>query len=250
MRKIIFLISSVLSLIVSADSEIPTTNYIKCTDIKEVNITSIKQDKFNWLTRFEYKKTDDMGFLYILSSEKQKDTELVIRRGLPSLGQQNMIITRSNQISKMYKLKYKTIEQAIFLPKKIKCKEPDINQNLMISRYTEQNKKNEFFEKYPKKYKEIFQLSKEELFLFEESGFSYYFYPPNHISRFKNVKGSKKEFDQSIYLYSMVIDDNLKLRYPNQNDLVEKFKLFKENQIMPALEIETSNLYKIGCELC
>ena len=48
----------------------------------------------------------------------------------------------------------------------------------------------------------------------------------------------------------MVIDDNLKLRYPNQNDLVEKFKLFKENQIMPALEIETSNLYKIGCELC
>ncbi len=35
MRKIIFLISTVLSLIVSADSQIPTTNYIKCTDMSQ-----------------------------------------------------------------------------------------------------------------------------------------------------------------------------------------------------------------------
>lgn len=234
----------------SADSIIKTTNYVKCADIKEVDLTSIKQDKFNWLSRFEYKKTDDTGFLYILGSENPKDPELVMRRGFPSLGKQNLIITRSGEISDRYKLKYKTIIQAIFLPKKIKCEESDTNQNLMILRYSEQEKRNEFVKKDPKKYNELFQLRKEEILLFEESGFSYYFYPPNHMSKFKNIKGSKKQFEQSIYLYSMVLDDDLKLRYPNQNGLIEKFKLFNESQIMPALEIELNNLYKNYCERC
>lgn len=250
MGKIIFLFITMLPLLSTADSIIVMSNYVKCTDIKEVDLTSIKQDKFNWLSRFDYKKTDDTGFLYILGSENSKDPELVMRRGLPSLGKQNLIITRSGEISDRYKLKYKTIIQAIFLPKKIKCEESDTNQNLMLQRYSEQEKRNELVKKEPKKYNELFQLRKEEILLFEESGYSYYFYPPNHMSKFKNIKGSKKQFEQSIYLYSIVLDDDLNLRYPNQNRLIEKFKLFKEKQIMPALEIELNNLYNNYCERC
>lgn len=253
--KIIFLFITTFSISTKSDQLPRWLNYNKCGSRDKINILSVKKDKILWEESLNGKKIQKEKIVCVVGIDDFKKTKYfdraeVVFKDDPILNGEVNSFALPRRVDSKVNLKHSHIYQAVIFPTKINCIEVAPENNFIVGRNRDQKNKDSFLRKDKKKYKDLFELRNEEVLLFEESGYSYYFYPPNYISKFKNLKDNKKRFEQTIYLFSMVIDNDLKLRYPSQKELFEKFELFKQDKFEKALDVESDSFFDDSCPKC